>query len=261
MGSGWSSSSGGALGCSGGLVVLGGVEDELAEEFSGGGVDHADVEFVDEQDDVGSGVGSADADVVQSAGDAQGDAAAVVDAVVADPVVGVGVAAGGGLGLGQAGVEGRWGGPVRQGPVRSVVVVLGGERVEQGLQLGEGAGLDGLGGEPLLEGLLEAFDLAAGGGVVGAGVLLGHAEALEFGFQGVAAALAAGQAGGEHHPVVGQGGRGGAVAGGGGAERGKDDRAGDRGVGGHRHCVAGAVVQPGQDLGVGAGVPLGWVRR
>ena len=42
---------------------------------------------MDEQDDVGSGVGSADADVAQLAGDAQGDAAGFVDLVVADAVV------------------------------------------------------------------------------------------------------------------------------------------------------------------------------
>jgi hypothetical protein len=99
--------SGGALGCSGGLVVLGGVDDQLAEELPGGGVDHADVEVVDDQDDVGSSVGSADTEVVQPAGHAEGDAAAVVDAVVADPVVGVGVAAAGGLGLGEGAVDGR----------------------------------------------------------------------------------------------------------------------------------------------------------
>ena len=49
---------------------------EVAEEFSGGGVDDADVEVVDEEDDVGSGVGSSDADVVELAVDAQGDDAA-----------------------------------------------------------------------------------------------------------------------------------------------------------------------------------------
>jgi hypothetical protein len=42
--------------------------------------------IVDEQEDVGSGVGSPDADVVQQAVDAQGDDAGVVDAVGADPV-------------------------------------------------------------------------------------------------------------------------------------------------------------------------------
>ncbi len=46
--------------------------------------------------------------------DAQGDTAGLVDLVVADPVVGVGVAAGGWQGLGQRVVEGGGGGPVRQ---------------------------------------------------------------------------------------------------------------------------------------------------
>ena len=52
--SGWSS---------GGLVVASGVDGQVAEEFSGGGVDDSDVEVLDEERDVGSGVGSPDADV------------------------------------------------------------------------------------------------------------------------------------------------------------------------------------------------------
>ena len=76
-----------------GLVVAGRVEGELAEEFSGGGVDGADVEVLNEDDDVGSGVGSADADVVEPSVVPEGDDAGVVDAVVADAGVGVGVAA------------------------------------------------------------------------------------------------------------------------------------------------------------------------
>jgi hypothetical protein len=44
---------------------------------------------------VGSGVGSADADVVESAVDAEGDDAGVVDAVVADAVVVVAGSVGG----------------------------------------------------------------------------------------------------------------------------------------------------------------------
>ena len=66
----------GSGGCpvpAGGLVVAGGVDGEVAEEFAGGGVDDADVVVVDEEDDVGSGVGSSDADVVKSSVDAQGD--------------------------------------------------------------------------------------------------------------------------------------------------------------------------------------------
>ena len=87
------------------MVVPVGVDEEFAVELAGGGVDDADVQVVDEQDDVGSGVGSADADVVQAPGVAQGDAAGVVDAVVADPVVGVGVSAVAGKRLGQRVVD------------------------------------------------------------------------------------------------------------------------------------------------------------
>ena len=53
-----------------GLVVAVGVDDQVAEQFSGGGVDDSDVVVVDEQGDVGSGVGSADADVGEFSGDA-----------------------------------------------------------------------------------------------------------------------------------------------------------------------------------------------
>ena len=65
----------------GGLVVAGGVEGELAEDFAGGGVDDGDVEVLDEESDVGSGVGSSDSDVVQAAVVAQGDHAGLVDLV------------------------------------------------------------------------------------------------------------------------------------------------------------------------------------
>ena len=63
---------------------------------------------------MGSGVGSADADVVQSAVDAQGDGTGFVDAVVADSVVGVGVAAVAGQGFGHRVIERRGGCPVWQ---------------------------------------------------------------------------------------------------------------------------------------------------
>jgi hypothetical protein len=49
------------------LVVPGGVEDQVAQEFAGVGGDDADVEVLDQEEDVGSGVGSSDADVVQAA--------------------------------------------------------------------------------------------------------------------------------------------------------------------------------------------------
>jgi hypothetical protein len=47
------------------LVVAAGVENELAQQFAGGGVDDPDLEVLDEQDDAGSGVGSSEANVVQ----------------------------------------------------------------------------------------------------------------------------------------------------------------------------------------------------
>jgi hypothetical protein len=72
------------------LVVPGGVEDELAEEFAGGGVDDFDVEVLGEDQDAGSVVDAADADVVQAPAHGQGDGAGLVDAVGADGVVGVG---------------------------------------------------------------------------------------------------------------------------------------------------------------------------
>ena len=69
------------------LVVVCGVKGEVAEEFSGVWVDDADVEVVDEHDDVGSGVGSPDADVVEGSSVAQGHGACVSNDVVPDPVV------------------------------------------------------------------------------------------------------------------------------------------------------------------------------
>ena len=113
------------------------------------------------------------------------------DPVGADAVVGVGVAvAGCGLGPGSVGSGG--GLAARQGSVRPLVVVGGGELTEQCLQLGDGGGLAGLGGEPFLHGLLESFDFALGLGVVRLAVLLPDAQAAQFVLQAVAAALAAG---------------------------------------------------------------------
>ena len=95
---------------------------------------------LDEHEDVGSGVGPADADVVEAAAVAQGEVAVGVDEVGADAVVGVGGAVAGG-GFGPGGVGGGGGLAVRQGPVRPAGVVVAGEGVEEGLELGEGGGL------------------------------------------------------------------------------------------------------------------------
>jgi hypothetical protein len=64
------------------LIVAGGIDGQLAQQFAGGGVDDVDVQVLDQQQDVGCGVGSADADVVQAAAQAQGDAAVLVNVVV-----------------------------------------------------------------------------------------------------------------------------------------------------------------------------------
>src|SRR4051794_15170552 len=64
-----------------GLVALGGVEDQFAEEFAGGGVDDADVELLDQDEDMGCGVGSSDADGVELSLEARVDLACLVDAV------------------------------------------------------------------------------------------------------------------------------------------------------------------------------------
>ncbi len=70
----------------GGLVVAGWVQGEPAELRSVVAKD-ADVEVFDQDDDRGSCVPPADANVVELAAIAEGDRAAAVDCVVADPVV------------------------------------------------------------------------------------------------------------------------------------------------------------------------------
>lgn len=85
-------------GSSEGLVVAGGVDGELSEEFAGGGVDHAYVEVVDEFEYGGSGVFEAHADVVHCAVDSQGEFPVFVDFAVEDSVVGVAGGRGGGFG-------------------------------------------------------------------------------------------------------------------------------------------------------------------
>ena len=77
-------------GVSGGLVVPGEVGVQFAQELAGGSVDDPGVQVVDQEQDVGPGVGPADADMAQAAAGAQGDGAVGVDGVAADAVVGVG---------------------------------------------------------------------------------------------------------------------------------------------------------------------------
>ena len=115
---------------------------------------------------MGSGVGAADADVVEFAAGAEADVAGFADLVVADPVVGVGAAVAG-VGFGPGVIGGGGGGLLGQGPVRPLVVVSAGERIKEGLQLSEGGGLGVLGAEPFLGRLLKPFDFALGQGLTG----------------------------------------------------------------------------------------------
>ena len=54
------------------LVVAGGIQGEVAEEFACLGVDDSDVSVGDEEGDLGAGVWASDADVVEVAVVAQG---------------------------------------------------------------------------------------------------------------------------------------------------------------------------------------------
>lgn len=110
--------------------------------------------------------------MVQAAVVAQGDASAVDD-VAADPVVHLREAAGGG-GAGACVPRFGWCGPVERAVWPAGVVDVD-ERVELGLQVGEGVG-GVAGGQPAFEGLVEPFDFAAGLRVVGAGVDQADAE-------------------------------------------------------------------------------------
>ncbi len=99
------------------MVVGVRVEGEGSEEFAGLVVDDADFEVVDDHDDRGSGVGSADADVVEASSVSEADFVVVVDGVITDPVGGFGSGVwcgfwegvvGGGWGSSGEGRCGRW---------------------------------------------------------------------------------------------------------------------------------------------------------
>ncbi len=96
---------------------------------------------------------------------------------------------------------------------------------------------------------MEAFDFALGLRVVRGAVLLLDAEEGQEVFEGVASAA---ESGGVNPSVVGEGGGGRAVGVDCGQEGGDDVVAGDRVVGGAGQQVAGVVVEPVQDLDVGA---------
>lgn len=137
-------------------------------------------------------------------------------------------------------------------------VVFGSELVDEVLQLGEGGGLGRLGAEPFLEGLLETFDFPLGLRVVGVPVLLGDVAAVEFVFEAVSSSFVfgRGEADGVDHAVVGEGRGGVAVLARRCPEAVEHEGCGDAVVGLDAQRVAGVVIEPGDDLGVPAGMPV-----
>jgi hypothetical protein len=95
--------------------------------------------------------------------------------------------------------------------------------------------------------------------VVWPGVLLHDVAAAEFGFEGVLAALSAvaGESDGVDHAVVGECGCGVSVQVSGLGEGDQHDPSGDPGMCGHVQGYPGVVVEPGDDLDVGAGPAVG----
>ena len=117
-----------------------------------------------------------------------------VDAVFADAEVLADLdALPGGDGAG-SGCPSRGGSLPVDAAVRALVVVVVGEGVQLGLQLGDG-GRGGLPGEPVLQALMQSLHLAAGHRMVGLGVGQGDAEGDGFAFQGDPAVAAVGAGG------------------------------------------------------------------
>ena len=194
-------------------------------------------------------MGAADADVAEPPGVAEGEFPEPVHAVDAPaPVVSL-------FRSGRAGFRCCSVGGGRclavQGAVGAFVVVDVLELVQPFVEVRHGMGT-WLPCEPFLQGLMEALDFPLGLRVVRGAVFLGDAQGVELVFEGVAAAPAAGQAGGVDHAVVGQGRGREPVFGGAGQERGHDGGDGERFEGGAGEQVAGVVIEEVQDLGVGS---------
>jgi hypothetical protein len=139
-----------------------------------------------------------------------------------------------------------------------VVVVKVAEAVKLGLEVGQGGG-GGLSGQPAFLGLVESFDLALGLRVVRRAILLGDVQGGQEVFEGV---LPAAEPRGVDAAVVGQGRGGEPVLVAGGQEGLHDSITGDGRVGGAAQEVSGVVVEPVEDLRVGAvgQAPVGEVR-
>jgi hypothetical protein len=167
------------------------------------------------------------------------------DMVVAQPADAAGRPGGRGFGQGPVGLAGSG---ALHCPVRAVLVVVLAEGVELVLQAGQGGG-GRLPVQPAFLGLVEPLDLALGLRVKRSAVLLRDGEGCEQVLEGVPPAAGPG---GADATVAGER-RGGQPVGVAGLqERVDDDFAGDRRVGAGCQQVAGVVVEPVDDLGVGS---------
>jgi hypothetical protein len=181
------------------LVDPVGVDAVFGDVLSVGG-EHADVAIVDEHEDVLSLVCASDGEVAEFAGVAQGHFAGLVDSVASDAEL-AGVADGGCGGFCfDAGVVCGAGGCSVFGSVGAYVVVVGGEHVEGGLELGERP-RGRVGGEVFLDRLVEALDFPAGLGVIRPRVFEDDAALGEFGCE---RATVPAEGSGEDGAVVGQ---------------------------------------------------------
>ena len=122
------------------LVVPAGVEGQCADQLAGVLVEDPDVQVVDQHQYAGAGVPAADAEVMQAAVVPQGEFAVAVDAVAADPEVFVDEDPLPGRCRLRPGGVGSGRGTAVDAAVWALVVVVGGERVELGLQRGDTVG-------------------------------------------------------------------------------------------------------------------------
>ena len=113
------------------LVVFGGVDGELAQDFAGLFIDDDDIEVVDEHPDGCAGVFFSNSDVVEISAASQGDVSCFIDFVFSNSEVSF-------SGLWccfcscQVGVLGCF---AIEGTVRAVMVVMLNESVDEGLKL------------------------------------------------------------------------------------------------------------------------------
>ena len=152
-----------------GLVVPGGVQDEIAQQLSGFLGHDPNVQIVDEQQHPGPSQAHAHPDVMQPRVVPERELAQCIDAVAPQPMVRCQMTRCSGRRCLGARVEGGRRGSASQRPVWTHGVVVAGEPVQLDLQRFDVIGSVLL-GQVALECLMEALDLAAGLRVIRRGV-------------------------------------------------------------------------------------------